>query len=169
MTKKLFMLLIALGCCSVLHAQPELTKTAVASGGGNFANGGLSLSSTVAELTMVTTFSAGTSDLFQGFQNSARLIEWVNVYPVAHNELTVLLYPNPASAFLNLEMADSDNGRLMIELCDMLGRTVRNITVSELQNKVQLDVSDLPSGMYSIGVFAHSNKNVFKTAINVTH
>ncbi len=169
MTKKLLMLFIALGCCSVLRAQPELTKTAVASGGGNFANGGLSLSSTVAELTMVTTFNAGTSDLFQGFQNSARLIEWVNVNPVAHNELTVLLYPNPASAFLNLEMADRENGKLMIALNDMLGRTLRFVAVSEMQSKVQLDVSDLPSGMYSLSVFDHSSQNVFNQSVNVIH
>lgn len=163
------MLLITLSCCGVLHAQPELTKTAVASGGSNFANGGLTLSSTVAELTMVTTFSTGMSDLFQGFQNSARLIEWVNVYPVAYNELTIILYPNPASAFVNLEMADAGNSKLLIELNDMLGRTVRFIAVSELQRKVQLDVSDLPSGMYALGVRDQSNNKVFNQSINIIH
>ena len=157
--------LICLGYCVHASAQPELTKTVVASSGGNFANGGLTLSSTVAELTMVTTFNAGTVDLFQGFQNSA--LSLVGVNPIASNELTVAIYPNPASAFFNLEMADRSAGGLSITLTDLLGQPVRAVTVSALQSKTLIDVSTLASGMYALSITNSSNNKIFNQMVSV--
>ncbi|MBL0139222.1 MAG: hypothetical protein IPP86_11925 [Bacteroidetes bacterium] len=67
MTKLTFIFVMCMGICFTANAQPELTKTVVASSGGNFTNGTLTLSSTVAEMTMVTTLSVSGNDLFQGF------------------------------------------------------------------------------------------------------
>ncbi len=169
MTKQLIVLLFCIGCCAALRAQPELTKSVVASSGGNFSQGTLSLSSTVAEMTMVTTLSGGTADLFQGFQNSAWMVQEVFVNPVAGNELTVALYPNPASAFLNLEMADANAGKRFIVLNDLLGKAVRIVSVSDLQSKVHLDVSDLPSGLYALSITNSSNQKVFNQTVSIVH
>lgn len=167
MIKQLYVLLILTGCCTALHAQPELIKTVVASSGGNFANGTLTLSSTVAELTMVTSFSAGTADLFQGFQNSAWIIQDVYVNPAAHNELTVLLYPNPASTFLNLDMTKHNGSALHIVLYDLLGHAVVTTSVAALQDRVRIDVSRLPSGLYSLVIADRGNQKIFNQSVSV--
>ena len=158
-----------MGICFTANAQPELTKTVVASSGGNFTNGTLTLSSTVAEMTMVTTLSVSGNDLFQGFQNNAWIIQDVAVRPVANTDLTVVLYPNPATTFLNLEVVGRNTGKMIISIVDMLGHTLQLISVPELQSKMQLDVSKLPSGIYALAVLDQSNQGVFNQTFKIIH
>lgn len=169
LTKLNFVILISLSYCVTANAQAELTKSVVASSGGNFTNGTLTISSTVAEMTMVKTLSVSGIDLFQGFQNNAWMIQEVYVNPGANNELAVALFPNPANTFINFEVTDRNPGKLTIVLNDILGRTVRIISVPELQSQMQLDINELPAGLYAMAVLNQTNQKVFNQTISVIH
>ncbi|MBL0139223.1 MAG: T9SS type A sorting domain-containing protein [Bacteroidetes bacterium] len=91
------------------------------------------------------------------------------VRPVANTDLTVVLYPNPATTFLNLEVVGRNTGKMIISIVDMLGHTLQLISVPELQSKMQLDVSKLPSGIYALAVLDQSNQGVFNQTFKIIH
>lgn len=63
----------------------------------------------------------------------------------------VNIFPNPSSDLLNIEIAQSDTGRVAIQVIDMQGRTLA--TMSPVKEPfTQLDISDLAEGAYYIKV-----------------
>jgi hypothetical protein len=78
-------------------------------------------------------------------------------------EISILsFYPNPASSILNVV---SDSRATSIELVDMLGRTVMSQTMN--LNQLQLDVSSLPRGVYSIRLL--EGTTITQTALVAVH
>lgn len=65
---------------------------------------------------------------------------------------SVLIYPNPTSGLINIELEDNWEGPLYIQLIDPLGRTV--IQGKHIQNAnadtTNLDIKSLPNGIYTI-------------------
>jgi PKD repeat protein len=59
-------------------------------------------------------------------------------------ERTMNVYPNPADNSINVAFNGNENAQLMIY--DMVGNLVRNVTMD--RNDMQLDISDLQTGMY---------------------
>jgi hypothetical protein len=67
-------------------------------------------------------------------------------------------YPNPATDFINIEITPVDTGRLILELYNISGvKVLNNETI--YQPILQLNVSDIPSGIYFLKVFQPSSKN----------
>lgn len=65
--------------------------------------------------------------------------------------LYVNMFPNPSSDLLNIEIAQSDTGRLAIRIIDLQGRTL--LTRSPVKEPLtQLDISDLAEGAYYLKV-----------------
>jgi len=64
-----------------------------------------------------------------------------------HEESSVLLYPNPTSGILNIEM---DAGHHMVILFDVSGREL--LRFESDSPKERIDVSDLPSGVYVLRI-----------------
>jgi hypothetical protein len=68
------------------------------------------------------------------------------------------VYPSPATDFINIEITPVDTGRLNLELYN--GSGVKVLTqVTTYQPVLQLNVSDVPSGIYYLRVFQPSSKN----------
>lgn len=65
---------------------------------------------------------------------------------------SVLIYPNPTSGFINIELEDLWEGQLQIQLIDPLGRKV--IQEGYIQNgkdlATTLDIKALPNGIYTL-------------------
>lgn len=74
-------------------------------------------------------------------------------FPLGTEEIqnqTFRLYPNPANDFVTIELMNHNNDVTMIYLQDPLGKPLK---VWELDhNRTQLDVQDLPAGLYLISV-----------------
>ncbi len=68
---------------------------------------------------------------------------------VAEQHLSSLLkvYPNPATDRLQLQLQNNQASALL-QLYDLSGREVKRVTLSEMQQS--LDISDLAAGMYSL-------------------
>ena len=73
--------------------------------------------------------------------------------------LSLKVYPNPTSDFVNIEISPVDTGRLILELYDNLGVKVLNKTIG-YQPILQLNVSDIPSGFYLLKVYFPGNTQI---------
>ncbi len=59
------------------------------------------------------------------------------------------IYPNPASDMLNIEYSKLENaGDIQFALYDTYGRVVREVPLTNKEGKVQVDVQNLPEGIY---------------------
>jgi|GEM_PF-1777553 len=82
-------------------------------------------------------------------------------------EFSAILYPNPATAELNLDFIADKNGEANIRLSNMMGQTIRvwNQKVEEGSNHVEMDVSSLAEGMYFVTLLYGTQKKNFKVEI----
>lgn len=107
-----------------------------------------------------TQFSFTASDGEGGFLGITDfLIDVDSNHPSSVNELPqekVNVYPNPASEIINLEFQDLD-GVKTIQLYDFTGALIR--TKNTQENKVSLQVQDLPSGHYYLNI-DHSDGSI---------
>jgi len=73
-------------------------------------------------------------------------------------ELSLKVYPNPATDFVNIEIPLVDTGRVNLELYNSSGVKVLN-TIRAYQPVLQVNVSNLSSGIYYLKVFLTSSKD----------
>ena len=59
------------------------------------------------------------------------------------------LYPNPAKSFVTLEFEALDENTLL-QILDINGRRVRTLDLKAGIETLQIDVSDLPKGIYTV-------------------
>jgi hypothetical protein len=74
------------------------------------------------------------------------------------SEISLKVYPLPATDFINIEITPVDTGRLILELFNSSGVKVLN-KVAFSQPILQVNISDIPSGIYYLKVFQPSSKN----------
>ncbi len=77
----------------------------------------------------------------------------INVDTDCSNDYKIELYPNPTSSNLGVINVKfySKTDEAQIQIIDMQGRTVKQLTIGTVQddlNSIQLDVTDLPPGTY---------------------
>lgn len=68
--------------------------------------------------------------------------------------LPLKVYPNPASDFVWIEMAEKNNETARLTVMDVSGRIVQQQAVNLSNGKAQWDASQLPAGVYSISMLA---------------
>jgi len=71
------------------------------------------------------------------------------------SELALSVYPIPATDLIYIRLTPVDTGRIVIELYNNTGIKVLNHT-TYYQPLVQLNVSDIPSGIYYLKIFQTS-------------
>jgi len=71
------------------------------------------------------------------------------------SEISLKVYPMPATDFINIEITPVDTGRLILELYNNSGVKVLN-KVAAYQPVLQVNISDFPSGIYYLKVFQPS-------------
>lgn len=99
--------------------------------------------------------------VFQTFEQSIMGIvvnegsRYVTGTPLSTKEYNTLsgvnLYPVPAVDFVNLDMGDNQIGEATIRIFDIRGAVIKEFTQGMAQ-VTRFDVSDLPSGFYSINI-----------------
>jgi hypothetical protein len=75
--------------------------------------------------------------------------------------ITLKVYPNPASDFINVEITPVDTGRINIELFNSSGVKVLNKIIG-YQPVFQVNLRDIPSGTYFVKVSLSTNDQLFK-------
>lgn len=136
MIKLFFAFTIAVFCTGMTHAQDRY----LISGGGTHSSGtGGSVSWSIGEV-VVQTVTSGSNHLTQGFHQG-------NIYVVGIEELeelSISLYPNPASELITVETEEY----LIYMMYDMSGRLVDQNDLNPGINTI--DVTSYSRGTYTI-------------------
>jgi len=74
------------------------------------------------------------------------------------SEISLKVYPIPATDFINIEITPIDTGRLILELYNNSGVKILNKTVL-YQPVLQVNVNDIPTGIYYLKVFQPYSKD----------
>jgi hypothetical protein len=171
--KSKFLILIAVfGICGIIARSQTLSPTVISSSGGFFTSGSAMLSTTVAEMTMVQTFQAGSNFLTQGFQQPEDLSVGIVEIPVVSGD--ILIYPNPNSGSFTLSFNNNDNLQSSIRIFNLAGQVVMEKQVSQLAglNTVNFDISAYSQGMYILELAstnAKGEKNISYHKINLVY
>jgi cyanophycinase-like exopeptidase len=84
--------------------------------------------------------------------------------PKIANDAIMNIYPNPANDFINIQFNQSFQSIGVIKIRNLLGTLVGE-KKGELVHKVELDISDLTSGVYTIEVITEDNLIIKKKLI----
>jgi hypothetical protein len=77
------------------------------------------------------------------------------------SEISLKVYPMPATDFINIEITPVDTGRLILELYNISGvKVLSKLAVN--QPILQVNISNIPSGAYLLKISDPSNDQLFK-------
>ncbi len=76
------------------------------------------------------------------------------------SEISLKVYPIPATDFINIEITPVDTGRLILELYNNSGVKVLNKVVVN-QPILQVNITDIPSGVYFLKVLLPRKDKLF--------
>ena len=144
MRKKIEFFLIFLICCGFCAAQQ------VVSSGGYAVKSDVSVNWILgASLSDIPAYDLSTLNKIRKEQ-------------LMESEISLKVYPSPAVDFINIEITPVATGRLNLELYNNTGVRVLNKVVV-YQPVMQVNVSDIPPGIYYLKVFQPSpNELLFK-------
>ena len=86
----------------------------------------------------------------------------------ANNNLKFNAYPNPTVNMLNLELTLINPAQTQIEMVDMMGRVVKEISTKALSaglNAIQVETNDLTNGIYFIRIVSNGKTTQYKTSV----
>ena len=140
MKKGIGCFLVILCCCGVCRAQQ------VVSSGGYVVKSDISVNWILGgSLSGISTSDQSTIHMLQKDQ-------------LMESEISLKVYPVPATDFINIEITPVDTGRLILELYNNSGvKVFNNVTV--YQPVLQVNVCDIPTGIYYLKVFQPSSPN----------
>ncbi|HNW70947.1 MAG TPA: T9SS type A sorting domain-containing protein [Bacteroidales bacterium] len=169
--KIIIFLVLGVFAGSTLFAQ-SLTPTVISSSGGYYSNAAGSLSATVAEMTMVQTFSSTGNFLTQGFQQPGDWYASVNEDVLISDNVSIS--PNPSDGNFEIAVETSESGTCSINIYALYGQKISTVDldVSEGVNFKSFDLRSYPQGIYLLEYIftANNGKKDSKTIkINIVH
>jgi hypothetical protein len=161
--KNKLILIIVFGLCSFLVQSQTLSPTVISSSGGFYSNGSGMLSFTVAEMTMVETFTQPGNILTQGFQQPEDYVTGIVETPDVSGN--TLIYPNPTNGSFVLSYMNNDNSETTIRLYNLAGQIVmeKQVLQSAGLNTVNFDISSFSQGMYIMELTTNNSKGEQKS------
>jgi len=150
--KKIITLFIITALLPILANSQSLSPTVVSSSGGFYSSSNAMLSFTVAEMTMVQTFtSTSTGDILtQGFQQPELNSVGIDEHELAAGD--IIAYPNPTSGAFSLQYNANDDAERDIIIYNSIGQIVLQKTYHQISglNKIDFNLSQFTQGMYMV-------------------
>jgi len=133
---------------SISMIAQTLSPQVISSSGGFYTGASATLSVTVAEMTMVQTFSSPNNYLTQGFQQPELLTS-----AIQENEMVigdVSIYPNPTNGQFVIDYKATNGGDYLVRIFDMTGQIVfsQSYGAAVGQNSIHIDMSSYRQGIY---------------------
>lgn len=150
-----------------IRAQSISPGTLNASGGSGIL-GANEFEWSLGEMTMVSTLTGSSVIVTQGILQPAESYESVPARNLLYSNLKV--FPNPASALVNIEYTGPKTGVLSYTLFDLTGRYIKSgkINAKATVSKVQVDLSSLTNGGYILEVTTTgSSSNADRASFNI--
>lgn len=132
---------------NTMQAQ-SLSPFVVSSSGGFYSNSTAQLSFTIAEMTMVTTFTSPNNILTQGFQQIE--VSGLSVSEVGNTNPEINVYPNPTKGIFVLSLMVPKPGQSSFKLVNSIGQVIltSDLHYNVGNNHFDFDISELASGIY---------------------
>lgn len=150
--KKLFTLFAAVVLASQFtFGQIELSPTVIASAGNYSEAGGISLSWTLGEIA-ITTLEQGDLILTQGFQQSYKIIDGIELDPI---DWQIVAYPNPVTSELKIQFDVLEPTDFWVEIQDVTGRVLSQKQYKEIHpgDIIPVSMSSYKYGVYFFRVY----------------
>jgi hypothetical protein len=157
---------------SISMIAQTLSPQVISSSGGFYSGGSATLSVTVAEMTMVQTFSQPNNILTQGFQQPEQLTTAIQENELAIGDVSI--YPNPSNGQFIVGYNATSSGDYQIRIFDMTGRVVfsQSYSAGVGQNSIHIDMGHYRQGIYLLemsDINLNSNKNTSIHKINLVY
>ena len=82
-----------------------------------------------------------------------RAYSTTGIYTLGNNAGGLLMYPNPATSNTHIMLPAAPAGKVLVDVVDMNGSIVCSYSYAPLTYDLNVDLSILPTGVYSIRVF----------------
>lgn len=149
---------VLLSILFVLSVNAQAKQEVIASAGGYNVKSGLSISWTLGE-TIIPTFTNGNLVLSHGFQQQLIVTAIEEHLDIAVN---VKVYPNPASDVVNISFDEPVEGEIAITILDSQGKLVRKDLIEATMTEKQINLQEIPAGVYYLKLFKGKLVNVYK-------
>jgi hypothetical protein len=140
----------------------QIKQEVIASAGGyNVASGNtISISWTLGE-TIIPTFTSqdGSIVLTHGFQQKISVSTLIENLP---DRVKVIIYPNPTSEIVNIEFDIPTDAEITLFLLNNQGGLVKTMKIAAGNLNKEINMQDLPSGIYYLRMVKGKLVNVYK-------
>jgi hypothetical protein len=143
-----------------LYAASQYKQDVIASAGGYNTATGISISWTLGE-TIIPTFTSSDNTLIltHGFQQQL-IVTAVEENLETLVEITV--FPNPASDNVNIRFAEELTEELNLTIISSQGKPVKTMVIEATTAEKQINLQDLPAGVYYLKLTKGKLSNVYK-------
>jgi hypothetical protein len=144
----------------VLSAAAQVKQEVISSAGGYNVATGISISWTLGE-TIIPTFKSSDNSLIlaHGFQS---VLLTVTIEDNIEPQVTIKIYPNPSSENINIKFEEPVDDEVKIFLFNSRGQLVKTDVVEVAVIEKQMNLQDLPSGVYYLKLVKGKLSNVYK-------
>jgi hypothetical protein len=159
--KRSFLILLMVFLALSAGAQQIKQEVIASAGGYNVASGNaISISWTLGE-TIVPTFTSqdGSLILTHGFQQKLII---TTIEDNLLNSVKITVYPNPTSEVINVDFDTPTDGEILIYLLDNKGGLVKTTKIEAATTSKEINMQDLPSGIYYLRLTKGKLVNVYK-------
>ena len=162
MKKRILILIMMLFTAVISTKAQEATTTS----GGEAGGSGGSSSYTVGQVFYTTETGTNGNTVAQGVQQPYEISVVIGIPEAKDINLSVLVYPNPTTNYLQLKVKSEKLESLTYQLFDMNGRLLQNEKLTTKQT--QIDMSNYVSSTYFVKVL-DKNKEIKVFKIIKTH
>jgi len=157
--KNLIITSICIFFCGTIYSQQAIVPT-----GGDASNSSGSVSFTVGQIAYQSNSGSNGYEI-QGVQQPWEISVVTEVEEASQIQLSMSVYPNPATDDLILEVKDFELSNLSFQLFDVQGRCLQNEKITDSQTKIV--ISNLKPATYFVKVIQGNKEiKVFKILKN---
>ena len=128
---KLSVLFFGLG----LTAQAQQATTAA---GGDASGSGGTIAYSVGQI-VYTTNTGTTGSVAQGVQQAYEISVVTGIKNETKNNMSLVVFPNPTTSFLNLQIADLKKEQLTYQITDAIGKLIIENKITESSTKINMN------------------------------
>ncbi len=135
------------------HGQQATTAS-----GGNASGSGGTVAYSVGQI-VYTTNTGTTGSLAQGVQQAYEISVVTGIKNETKTSMSLVVFPNPTTSFLNLQIADIKTEQLIYQLTDALGKLINENKITE--SSTQINMNAQAEAIYFLNVL--QNNQTVKT------
>ena len=136
------------GFLLIIVSTTMLAQESINTAGSNATGNGGTVSYTIGQISYNTDLGTNGS-VSQGVQQAFEIFD-LSTEELTETNFSAVIYPNPTTEYLTIEVKNLEFSLLNIQIFDSLGRVLQNKNTKD--QKIVLDMKNLPSSTYYIKI-----------------